>query len=106
VVWVVVLDPVSKDIVSHPVGVERAAATGFEAFAVEVRPRLIRALVPVRGIEGAADAASEARAYAWEHWEQVRVMSNPAGFLYRVASHAGHGLASTPTRSDTSGAAC
>ena len=57
----------------------------FETFAVDLRPRLVRALVPVRGIDGAADAASEALAYAWEHWGEVGVMNNAAGFLYRVA---------------------
>lgn len=57
----------------------------FETFAVDVRPRLVRALVPVRGFDGAADAASEALAYAWEHWDEVGGMDNAAGFLYRVA---------------------
>ena len=30
------------------------------------------------------DAVSEATAYAWEHWHEVRAMENPAGYLYRV----------------------
>src|SRR5690554_6010063 len=56
----------------------------FERFAAEVRPRLIRAFVPIRGIEGAADAASEALAHGFEHWDEVRTMTNPSGWLYRV----------------------
>ncbi len=56
----------------------------FEEFAAEVRPRLTRAFVPSRGIEGAADAASEALAYGFEHWETVRRLDNPAGWLFRV----------------------
>lgn len=56
----------------------------FEAFARDARPRLVRALAPVRG-DDAADGASEALAYAWEHWPRVRQMANPVGYLYRVA---------------------
>lgn len=56
----------------------------FAAFAGEVTPRLKAALVAGVGVERAADAAGEALAYAWEHWEQVRTMENPAGYLYRV----------------------
>lgn len=56
----------------------------FERFAAEARPRLVRALVPSRGVDGAADAASEALAYAFEHWDEVRVKAKPVGWLYRV----------------------
>lgn len=58
-------------------------ATGFEAFARDARPRLVRALAPVRG-DRALDGAAEAMAYAWEHWSEVRDMANPVGYLYRV----------------------
>lgn len=57
--------------------------TGFEAFARDARPRLIRALAPVIG-DRAGDGAAEALAYAWEHWSEVRAMVNPVGYLYRV----------------------
>jgi predicted RNA polymerase sigma factor len=56
----------------------------FEPFARAARPRLVRALAPVRG-EEAADGAAEALAYAWEHWDRVGAMGNPIGYLYRVA---------------------
>lgn len=55
----------------------------FESFARAARPRLIRALAPVRG-EEAADGAAEALAYAWEHWDRVGSMGNPIGYVYRV----------------------
>lgn len=58
-------------------------ATEFERFAREARPRLVRALAGIRGDE-AAEAAAEALAYAWEHWSDVRLMTNPLGYLYRV----------------------
>jgi DNA-directed RNA polymerase specialized sigma24 family protein len=56
----------------------------FEAFARQAGPRLARALVASRGVHGAADAASEALAYAFEHWHDVRTMQNPMGYLFRV----------------------
>jgi DNA-directed RNA polymerase specialized sigma24 family protein len=57
---------------------------GFDDFVAEVRPRLVRAFVPQVGVADAADAAAEAVAYAFEHWETLRLMANPAGYLYRV----------------------
>lgn len=30
------------------------------------------------------EATADALAYAWEHWERIREMDNPAGYLYRV----------------------
>lgn len=56
----------------------------FEDFVVEVRPRLVRAFVSCRGIADAYDAAAEALAYGFEHWDRLKVMDNPAGYLYRV----------------------
>jgi RNA polymerase sigma-70 factor (ECF subfamily) len=56
----------------------------FEAFVAEVEPRLRRAFVGWCGIDGAHDATAEALAWAWEHWEEVQPMTNPAGYLYRV----------------------
>ena len=50
----------------------------------EIEPRLRRAFLGSRGVDGAADAVSEATAYAWEHWHEVRAMENPTGYLYRV----------------------
>ena len=57
---------------------------GFEDFVSAVRPRLRRAFVASRGLDGADDATAEALGWAWEHWEEVQTMVNPAGYLYRV----------------------
>ncbi len=62
-------------------GTER---TDFEAFVREVEPRLRRAFIGSRGTDGATEATAEALAYAWEHWDALRVMENPAGYLFRV----------------------
>jgi RNA polymerase sigma-70 factor (ECF subfamily) len=49
---------------------------------------------PLRVALGAAfgkqrgrEAAADALAYGWEHWEQVEQMENPAGYLYRVGEN-------------------
>ena len=56
----------------------------FAAFAERVTPRLKAALVAAVGVDRAPDAAAEALAYGWEHWDDLREMDNPAGYLYRV----------------------
>jgi DNA-directed RNA polymerase specialized sigma24 family protein len=56
----------------------------FEAFVRRLEPRLRRAFVGCRGVEGAREATAEALAYAWEHRDRVLSMENPAGYLYRV----------------------
>lgn len=57
----------------------------FTDFVAEVEPRLQCALLPVVGLEAAREATAEALAYGWEHWDRIRPMENPSGYLYRVA---------------------
>ncbi len=56
----------------------------FETLAADARTRLWRAYVPVRGVDGADEAVSEALAWAWEHRPRLQGMENPVGYLYRV----------------------
>lgn len=37
------------------------------------------------GVDVGADATDAALAWAWEHWARLADMTNPAGYLYRVA---------------------
>ena len=60
----------------------------FEDFAASLGLRLRVALVAAYGPEVGLDAAAEAIAYGWQHWERVGGMSNPAGYLYRVGQSA------------------
>jgi DNA-directed RNA polymerase specialized sigma24 family protein len=60
----------------------------FEEFAAAIGPRLRAALVGAFGPNVGLDAASEALAYGWEHWERIGAMDNPAGYLYRVGQTA------------------
>lgn len=60
----------------------------FEVFVQRDGARLRAGLVAAYGPQVGADAAAEALAYGFEHWERVRVMENPAGYLYRVGQTA------------------
>lgn len=64
---------------------DRAAEeSDFEAFVIEVEPRLRRAFLAAYGAERGREATAEALAWAWEHWRRVRGMRNAPGYLYRV----------------------
>jgi DNA-directed RNA polymerase specialized sigma24 family protein len=60
----------------------------FEDFSATVGLHLRVALVAAYGPQVGLDAAAEAVAYGWQHWERVGEMSNPAGYLYRVGQSA------------------
>jgi DNA-directed RNA polymerase specialized sigma24 family protein len=61
-----------------------AEEVDFRAFVLATEPRLHRALVAALGWDRGREATAAALAYAWEHWFKVRIMANPAGYLYRV----------------------
>lgn len=61
----------------------------FCRFVEERGRRLQHGLVSALGREVGAEAASEALAYGWEHWDRVGVMDNPAGFLFTVGRNWG-----------------
>jgi DNA-directed RNA polymerase specialized sigma24 family protein len=46
------------------------------------------------------EATAEAMTYAWEHWERVAVMENPAGYVYRVGERVGRRMAGRRTPVD------
>ncbi len=56
----------------------------FADFFGDAEPRLRRALVAAYGPERGREAAAEALAYAWQHWDKVKFMTNAVGYLYRV----------------------
>lgn len=62
------------------------ASDVFASFVEENEPRLRRALTAAYGSEVGREAAAEALAYGWQHWERIGSMDNPAGYLYRVGS--------------------
>ena len=56
----------------------------FTEFFEQTEPKLRNALVAAYGVETGTEAACEALAFAWEHWDRVRSMDNPIGYLFRV----------------------
>ena len=56
-----------------------------EQLLVEAQPRLERALIAQRGVDGAKDAAAEAIAWGLANTTRLGEMTNPIGYLYRVA---------------------
>lgn len=63
---------------------DQPRVASFTVFVEEVEPRLRRALSVAFGIELGEEATADALAYAWEHWERIENMENPAGYLYQV----------------------
>ena len=66
----------------------------FSAFVEQVGPGLKHALVAALGPQIGREAAAEALAYGWEHWERVGGMDNAGGYLYRVGRNLGKRMAS------------
>jgi len=63
-----------------------AAAVAFEEFFEVERRRLYRALCLMCGDRGEAEElAQDAFLAVWERWDRVRMMDNPAGYLYRIS---------------------
>lgn len=60
------------------------ASDEFAAFVHGAGPRLRHALISAYGPEAGGEVTAEALAYTWEHWDRIRTMDNPAGYLYRV----------------------
>ncbi len=63
---------------------DETKADSFTDFVTEKETDLRHALTAAFGPERGREAAAEALAYGWEHWDRLRGMSNPAGYLYRV----------------------
>ena len=63
---------------------DETAAARYTEFVVVAEPRLRRALTAAFGAEVGREAAAEALAYGWQHWDRVGAMANPAGYLFRV----------------------
>jgi len=71
---------------------EGTVVESFTVFVKETEARLKHALVAAFGRDRGVEAASEAWAYCWEHWPRIRVMENPAGFLWGVGRNKARAL--------------
>jgi len=62
----------------------REREQAFTRFVQETEPKLSHAFYAAYGPDTGADVTSEALEYAWGHWDRLRSMENPAGYLFRV----------------------
>ena len=61
----------------------------FATFVEEHEARLRHVLTARFGSDVGKEAAADALAYGWEHWEQVEAMENPVGYLYTIGKDRG-----------------
>jgi DNA-directed RNA polymerase specialized sigma24 family protein len=102
------MEPMTADGEIAVAGPAQAAATAaftFEVFVRDTEPKLRRALVAAYGPEQGRDAASEALAYAWEHWARLRDLDNLPGYLFRVGQTRGRRRARQPVLHEAPGSA-
>lgn len=72
-------------------------AASFTDFVREVEPRLRHALCAGFGGDQGRESTAHALAYGWEHWERIRSLDNPAGYLWGVGrNHARRAPRSRP----------
>lgn len=63
---------------------QQSQVDSFTEFVEAYEAPLRQALMASCGGERGRDAACEALSYGWEHWDRVRPMENPVGYLYKV----------------------
>jgi RNA polymerase sigma factor (sigma-70 family) len=61
----------------------------FRDFVAESEARLRQALSATLGTQVGRDATADALSYAWENWERIGSMDNPAGYVYTVGRDRG-----------------
>ena len=59
-------------------------SAAFTSFVEDVGRPLRHALIAAYGPQVGPEVTAEAFAYAWENWDRIKEMRNPAGYLYRV----------------------
>ncbi len=63
--------------------------SSFSDFYRQYEVTLRQSLSAALGSDVGKDSAAEALAYGWEHWDRVREMDNPVGYLYKVGRDKG-----------------
>ena len=63
---------------------EETDVASFTIFVDKTEPQLKRALSATYGAEPGVEATRDALVYAWQHWDRIKDMDNPTGYLYAV----------------------
>lgn len=71
---------------------------GFTQFAERLQPKLRTALIGAFGTDVAGEALSEALEYGWRHWDRIRDMKNPEGYMWAVGRSKGRSLVRSRSR--------
>ena len=77
---------------------DQTTADAFTGFVSRTEPGLRRALTAGFGSEIGREAAAEALAYGWQHWERLSGLENPAGYLFRVGQNVARRMIGRRTR--------
>ena len=83
--WTARIMPTGNDVMLR----DETTSRTFSAFVEEHEARLRHALTARFGSDVGKDAAADALAYGWEHWERVQSMDNSIGYLYTVGRDRG-----------------
>lgn len=70
---------------------------GFTRFVQDTEPRLRLALCSAFGRQVGLDATADALGYGWEHWDRIREMDNPQGYLWAVGRNRARRTSSRPS---------
>ena len=73
----------------------KTAQEGFTAFYQLAEPGLRLALCSAFGRQVGLEATADALEYGWEHWNRVREMENPQGYLWAVGRNRGKRIKSS-----------
>ncbi|MFQ5967481.1 MAG: sigma factor-like helix-turn-helix DNA-binding protein [Acidimicrobiia bacterium] len=63
---------------------ETSLQESFEGLVADAESGLRQALMALFGPDDGREATAHALLYGWEHWDRLRTMDHPAGYLYRV----------------------
>jgi DNA-directed RNA polymerase specialized sigma24 family protein len=76
-------------------------AESFTRFVMDVGPRIQHGLMAAFGPEVGAEATSEALVVAWQDWQRISAMNNPAGYVYTVGRNKGRRFHPKPVFPDS-----
>lgn len=77
---------------------DQTEAESFTDLVRDIEPALRRGLTAGVGSQVGRDATAEALTYGWQHWDRIKDMTNPTGYLFRVGQNKARRLTRRPGR--------